>query len=149
MPSSKPVSAKRLAASKVAQAHKETAAALRRAVQSTAAKVPTASLAAKAAPGGKAKKPKLVRDSFTIPKAEYLVIEQLKQRTARLGRQAKKSELLRAGIKTLAGMSESSLTAALAAVPSIKTGRPRLVESSALTPAPKAGAKPAPKPRRR
>ena len=40
----------------------------------------------------KARKPKLVRDSFTIPKAEYSVLDELKQRAARAGSPAKKSE---------------------------------------------------------
>jgi len=69
-------------------------------------------------------KPKLVRDSFTMPKAEYAVIDELKQRAARLGRPAKKSELLRAGVKALNAMSDDILRAALLAVPTIKTGRP-------------------------
>lgn len=72
----------------------------------------------------KTKKPKLVRDSFTMPKAEYEVIEDLKRRTALLGQQAKKSELLRAGVKLLATLTREALVAALAAVPPIKTGRP-------------------------
>ena len=72
----------------------------------------------------KAKKPKLVRDSFTIPKAEYAVIDSLKERAGKLARSAKKSELIRAGIKALAAMTDSAFLAALAAVPTIKTGRP-------------------------
>lgn len=74
----------------------------------------------------KPKKPKLVRDSFTIPKAEYLVLDELKQRAAVLARPVKKSELLRAGIKALAAMSDAAFLAALADVPAIKTGRPTL-----------------------
>lgn len=73
---------------------------------------------------GKVKKPKLVRDSFTIPKDEYAALAELKQRCAKLTQPAKKSELLRAGIKALAGMSDKSLLTALKAVPSLKTGRP-------------------------
>lgn len=73
----------------------------------------------------KVKKPKLVRDSFTLPKDEYGVLAELKQRCAKLDHPAKKSELLRAGIKALAGLSDKSLLAALKAVPSIKTGRPK------------------------
>lgn len=80
-----------------------------------------APLADKAA---KPKKPKLVRDSFTIPKAEYLVLDELKQRAAVLARPVKKSELLRAGIKALAAMPNAAFLAALADVPAIKTGRP-------------------------
>lgn len=72
----------------------------------------------------KAKKPKLVRDSFTIPKAEYAVLDELKLRAAKLAHPVKKSELLRAGIKALNGLSDAALLAALKAVPSIKTGRP-------------------------
>lgn len=70
------------------------------------------------------KKPKLVRDSFTIPKAEYGVLDELKQRAAKAGAPAKKSEVLRAGIKALAAMSDVAFLAALGAVPAIKTGRP-------------------------
>lgn len=86
--------------------------------------------AAKPAPATKAekpvktKKPKLVRDSFTIPKAEYVVLDELKQRAAKLTRPVKKSELLRAGIKALAAMPDAAFLEALNNVPAIKTGRP-------------------------
>ena len=73
----------------------------------------------------KVKKPKLVRDSFTIPKPEYAVIEILKLRSQKLARPAKKSELLRAGIKALAAMTDLQFKAAWAEVPAIKTGRPK------------------------
>jgi hypothetical protein len=72
----------------------------------------------------KAKKPKMVRDSFTIPKAEYVALEALKQRAATAGTGVKKSELLRAGIKSLVAMDDKQFTAAIAGVPAIKTGRP-------------------------
>jgi hypothetical protein len=72
----------------------------------------------------KVKKPKLIRDSFTIPKIEYVVLDALKERAGKLARSAKKSELLRAGIKALAAMPDAAFLAALAAVPTIKTGRP-------------------------
>lgn len=91
-----------------------------------AAKAPAAGAAkdAKADKADKAKKPKLVRDSFTIPKVEYAVLDELKQRAAKLGRPMKKSEVLRAGLKALAGMTDASLLATLSAVPAVKTGRP-------------------------
>ncbi len=76
------------------------------------------------APPPSAKKSKLVRDSFTIPKAEYTVLDELKQRAAALARPAKKSELLRAGIKILDSLSDAAYLAALAQVPTVKTGRP-------------------------
>lgn len=76
----------------------------------------------------KPKKAKLVRDSFTIPKDEYVVIELLKIRAGKLGQSVKKSELLRAGIKALAAMSDTQFKAALSNVPAIKTGRPKDVK---------------------
>lgn len=72
----------------------------------------------------KAKKLKLVRDSFAMPKLEYLVLEELKLRSGKLGNSIKKSELIRAGIKALASFSDANFLAALKAVPTIKTGRP-------------------------
>jgi hypothetical protein len=79
----------------------------------------------------KAKKPKLVRDSFTIPKGEYAVLDALKQRAAALAQPAKKSEVLRAGIKALAALSDEAFLAALRDVPAIKTGRPESAEPKA------------------
>ena len=72
----------------------------------------------------KSKKAKLVRDSFTIPKPEYLVLDELKQRAMKLSRPTKKGELIRAGVKALAAMSNAAFLTALTAVPTIKTGRP-------------------------
>ena len=79
----------------------------------------------KVAKPAKVKKPKLVRDSFTIPKDEYVVIDALKTRAGKLGQAIKKSELLRAGVKALAAMSDIQFKAALSNVPTIKTGRPK------------------------
>lgn len=72
----------------------------------------------------KAKKPKMVRDSFTIPKMEYAVLETMKARAASLASPAKKTELFRAGIKALAALPDAAFLAAIQAVPSLKTGRP-------------------------
>jgi hypothetical protein len=72
----------------------------------------------------KAKKIKLVRDSFTIPKPEYLILDNLKLRATDLKHPVKKSELLRAGIKALAAMTDANLLTALKAVPTLKSGRP-------------------------
>ncbi|WP_350295970.1 hypothetical protein [Limnohabitans sp. Rim8] len=113
---------------------------------STARKMPAQKAAAKKAPAAKkpamkpavtkaakaaapekiktTKKPKLVRDSFTMPKDEYQAIETLKQRATGLQRIAKKSELLRAGIMALSAMDDKDLLAILAKVPALKTGRP-------------------------
>ena len=70
-------------------------------------------------------KHKLVRDSFTIPKTEYAVLEGLKLRAANLKRPTKKSELLRAGVAALHAMTDKAFLAAVAGVPSLKTGRPK------------------------
>lgn len=88
---------------------------------------PVRAEAAKDAKPEKPKKPKLVRDSFTIPKSEYAVLDALKQRAALAGAPAKKSEVLRAGIKALAAMGDAPFLAALGAVPPLKTGRPAKV----------------------
>jgi plasmid stability protein len=79
---------------------------------------------AEAAKPDKPRKTKLLRDSFTIPKTEYGVLEALKVRAAKAGHPAKKSEVLRAGVKALSVMGDVAFLAALAAVPAIKTGRP-------------------------
>ncbi len=92
--------------------------------QGAAKSVPKPVAKPKADKAPKEKKPKLVRDSFTIPKAEYAVLDELKARAGKLGRPVKKSELLRAGIKALAAMADGDYLKALAAVPAIKTGRP-------------------------
>ena len=72
----------------------------------------------------KPEKVKMERDSFTMPKDEYAQIALLKARLSSMGQPAKKSELLRAGIKLLAAMSDNTLKTTLAKIPVIKTGRP-------------------------
>ena len=114
--------AKAPAAAKAAAA--KPAAPAKKAAPKVAAKAPQKAAPQVAAKEEKPKKPKLVRDSFTIPKAEYLVLDTLKERALKLSREVKKSELLRAGIKALAALSDTALLAALSAVPTIKTGRP-------------------------
>jgi len=79
----------------------------------------------KAEKKGKSGKVKMERDSFTMPKDEYAQFSVLKSRLLALGRPAKKSELLRAGIKLLSGMTDLRLKKAMADVPIIKTGRPK------------------------
>ena len=110
-------------ASKAEPLKKAAPAKARRQVKAKPVAKPAAPKAAKLP---KLKKPKLVRDSFTIPKDEYGMLDELKQRAAKLGNPAKKSEVLRAGIKALAALADPALLAALASVPTIKTGRPKL-----------------------
>ena len=114
----------------VKAAAKPTAKPAAKPVAKPAAKVAAPKAAAKpaakpAAPKvEKAKKPKMVRDSFTIPKNEYDVLDSLKQRALQLGNPVKKTELIRAGMKAIAALGDAAFKAALAAVPSLKTGRP-------------------------
>jgi hypothetical protein len=107
-----------------AVAKKQASPAASAAAPAAASPAPAASAQAPAKVD-KVKKPKLVRDSFTIPKDEYVVIDALKTRAGKLGQAIKKSELLRAGIKALAAMSDIQYKAALSNVPTIKTGRPK------------------------
>ena len=72
----------------------------------------------------KEKKVKVVRDSFTLPKTELLQIAAMKKRALALGVDVKKSELIRAGLQALSGMSDAPFKKALASIPTIKTGRP-------------------------
>lgn len=69
-------------------------------------------------------KNKVVRDSFTMPENEYSVIAALKKKCLAAGVAVKKSELLRAGLKALSGMTQTNLNKHLSALPEIKTGRP-------------------------
>ena len=125
---------------KTAAAPKAAPAAKKSTVPARKSTAPAKKAAAKAAPAKKAKaestpsstdkpakphKPKLVRDSFTIPKDEYAVLEALKSRALGLGQHVRKSELLRAGIQALGAMSDRALLAAVGAVPTLKTGRPK------------------------
>jgi len=67
---------------------------------------------------------KVVRDSFTMPLADYDLIGVLKQRCLALGIAMKKSELLRAGLAVLSRLPDQDLAQVVAAVESVKTGRP-------------------------
>ena len=67
---------------------------------------------------------KVIRDSFTMPRADYELIGVLKQRCIALGVAKSKSELLRAGLAALNQMPDAGLGRVVAAVESVKTGRP-------------------------
>ena len=80
---------------------------------------------APAAKPAKAHKPKLVRDSFTMPKDEYQALDTLKARALGLEKHVRKSELLRAGLQALGAMNDRAFLNAIGAVPTLKTGRPK------------------------
>jgi hypothetical protein len=70
-------------------------------------------------------RPVLVRDSFTMPEADFALIAKLKSEALGARRAAKKSELLRAGLQLLAALDAKSLVVALDRLETVKTGRPR------------------------
>jgi len=73
----------------------------------------------------KAVKEKLVRDSFTMPEAEYAVLGQVKKTALKAGFEVKKSELLRVGVALIAQIDLATLKKVLASLPQLKTGRPK------------------------
>jgi hypothetical protein len=93
---------------------------------------PRAATKASAAPADKKPKApkhakshdKPVRDSFTMPQADFALIALLKERALAERREAKKSELLRAGLHALAALDAAALVAALGRLQPIKVGRP-------------------------
>ena len=90
------------------------------------AKVPVAKPSDTAAAGKVTRsKEKLVRDSFTMPRADFALIHQLKERGLGFKRAVRKSELLRAGLQALAAMDDALLKALLDRLPALKAGRPR------------------------
>jgi hypothetical protein len=70
-------------------------------------------------------RPKLVRGSFTMTESDFDVIAALKAKVIASKRVAKKSELVRAGLRALAALDAKSLLAALDRLEPVKTGRPR------------------------
>jgi uncharacterized protein YjhX (UPF0386 family) len=68
---------------------------------------------------------RLVRDSFTMPEADFELIAMLKSKALDARRAAKKSELLRAGLRLLARLEAQALVAALDKLEPVKIGRPK------------------------
>jgi len=124
----KPAHAAPATARRPSQARKTPTAPLKSA---KSAKSPAAKAAPKATKPAKAPKkpPKLkallVRDGFTMPEADFALIATLKARALAAQRDAKKSELLRAGLHALAALDSASLVAALGALEPVKIGRPK------------------------
>ena len=66
-----------------------------------------------------------MRDSFTMPQADFALIQQLKDRALGFKRATKKSELLRAGLQALAALGDAQLRTLLNSLTALKTGRPK------------------------
>lgn len=73
----------------------------------------------------KQKKPKLVRDSFTMPETEYAVLGEVKKACLKAGVEVKKSELLRVGVALVRELDIARLKEVLASLPTLKAGRPK------------------------
>lgn len=73
----------------------------------------------------KTRKPKLVRDSFTMPEEEYAVLALVKKACLKAGFEIKKSELLRVGVALISQIDMATLRSVLASLPQLKTGRPK------------------------
>ncbi len=72
----------------------------------------------------KIKKPKLVRDSFTMPEAEYAALGEVKKACLKAGFEVKKSELLRIGVALVRKMALAVLKQEVGALAPLKPGRP-------------------------
>ncbi len=73
----------------------------------------------------KARKAKLVRDSFTMPEDEFAVLGKVKKASLKAGFEVKKSELLRIGVALVDQLSAAQLKSALASLVPLKAGRPK------------------------
>lgn len=78
-----------------------------------------------AAASEKVRKPKLVRDSFTMPEQEYALLGHVKKACLKAGFEVKKSELLRIGVALISQLDMATLQSVLAGLPQLKAGRPK------------------------
>ena len=73
---------------------------------------------------GKAKKIKMVRDTFTMTEYDYAKIAELKKKCLKAGVPIKKSELLHAGLSYLTKLSKPALLETAQQIEKIKAERP-------------------------
>ena len=60
-----------------------------------------------------------------MPRADFALIHQLKERALGFKRATRKSELLRAGLQALVALPDTALHALLNQLPALKAGRPK------------------------
>ncbi|MDR3430231.1 hypothetical protein [Silvimonas sp.] len=148
-PRRRPLSAKSETSASAAPAAKKAAAtpvAKKVAAAPVAKKVAAAPVEVVVETSKKKKKPKVIRDSYTIPESDYAKLAELKKKSLELGIHVKKSELLRAGLHALEALPVARLKTLLGKIENIKTGRPAAEKPEALaktdkTAAPKQPAK--------
>lgn len=66
----------------------------------------------------------VIRDSFTMPEADYAVIARTRQRCLNLRCSVTKAEVLRAGLAALDRLDDAQLLDLFETLPKVKTGRP-------------------------
>ena len=124
----KPVAAKKPAVAKkavVARPVAEKKAAIKAAKAVKTRITPKEELKNMDTPKEKVKKAKLVRDSFSMPEAEYAVLGAVKKACLKAGIEVKKSELLRIGVALIQKMDVAALKGVLSTLPPLKAGRPK------------------------
>ena len=67
----------------------------------------------------------VIRDTFSFPDFDYVLLSELQQRCLQGGHHASKSELVRAGLRALIQMKPDDLLKAAQAVEKLKPGRVR------------------------
>ena len=67
----------------------------------------------------------VIRDTFSFPDFDYVLLSELQQRCLQGGHHSSKSELVRAGLKALIQMKPADLLKAAQAVEKLKPGRAR------------------------
>lgn len=65
----------------------------------------------------------VTRDTFSMPSSDYSLIEQLRVRAAREGRNTNKSEVIRAGLRGLLTLESADLVGILNRLEKVKPGR--------------------------
>ena len=73
---------------------------------------------------GHASEQKVIRDAFSMPAEDHDLFAVIQKKCLSVGMAATKSEIVRAGLKHLAGLDNDKLQEIIKAVPKIKTGRP-------------------------
>lgn len=68
-------------------------------------------------------KSQAIRDTFSMPASDHQLIEQLRITAAREGRITNKSEVIRAGLQSLAGLNPGQLVVMLNGLEKIRPGR--------------------------
>lgn len=69
---------------------------------------------------------KVIRDSFSMPEDDYLLIARMRERALKNQMAVTKAEVIRAGLHLLNALSDSEITKTFRALEKVKTGRPRL-----------------------